>query len=153
MFDLIFITIMLVYARASVTMTTWNTLSILGCFDKPEVMLVPQLYRVVYPVVRPVFFFSVVQAVTLFSAICVVIFGTHIIPWYIDFLIFLIVWIVSYLIGVKQAFDTYRELCRELVKHVDSRKKSLYLVAESKKTNEELSNNLCTLIINSKNKE
>lgn len=153
MFDLIFIIIMLVYARASVTMTTYSTLSTLGCFNRPEVISVPQLHRIVYPVVRPASFFSVVRIVTLFSAVCVVVLGTHIIPWYIDLLIFLIVWRVSYLIGVRVAFGIYRELCRELVKHVDSRKKELYFGVESKKTNGELSNDLHILVANSKNKK
>lgn len=153
MFDLIFITLMLVYARASVTMNAWSTLSILGCFDKPEVMTVPQLYRIVYPVVRTAAFFNVVRAATLFSAFCIVILGTNIIPWYIDLLIFLIVWRVSYLIGVKEAFCIYRELCSELVKHSDSRKESLYLGVESRKTNKELSNDLCILVTNLKNKK
>ena len=112
MAEALFVTLVALYAIVAVKVDQWFTISRLGFKSyTPQLFLNnPRIYQV--------------TRMVLFGAAGIALFVTTAIPWYFGVIALAVVWLGAFWIGRRAAFNTYRQIHREMIEYEDAVKVS-----------------------------
>jgi len=126
MFEVFFFILVVLYTLVSVKVDEWITISALGFKSETPMQFLqkPRLYDIVRS--------------ALFLAAIATSFGMMAVPWYIGFVILVVMWLAAGSIGRKKAFNKYRKILQEMMVYAESHEEQAEYEKASKKTDQEL---------------
>ena len=126
MYDVLFFTLVVLYAIVSVKVDEWITISALGFkLETPLYFLSKPRY---YDIVRSALFLVAILAS----------FGLSAIPWFSGFFILAIIWLGASWIGRRKAVNNYRRILREMMDNAENAEEKAEYEMRSKQTDREL---------------
>ncbi len=126
MFEIIFITIALLFTIVSIKVIEWHNISKFGFKSSTPLMFL-----------RKPGFYDICLIVIFISALLISLFLASV-PWYLGPISLVFAWLIAGQIGQKKAFNKYRQILSKLIKHTENPEEKTEMKLALTKTDQEL---------------